>query len=112
MTSTVTSNTASPVKAVLDTAELLEHVLSFLTLHEIVSKSRVARSWKLAIDNSPSLQKQLFLRPSGAKVVSPDSDFSMPSDATRIDVAPDITEEDYLALLHLDGQPTYSTSSS
>lgn len=46
---------------VLDTAELLEHILSFLPLKKLVGKQRVCKSWKALIETSPTLRRLCFL---------------------------------------------------
>lgn len=69
-TSSVTTVTAA--QAVFNTAELLEQILMPLSMCQVISKNRVARNWKSIIEDSPSLQKKLFLHPHDNSVISPD----------------------------------------
>lgn len=62
MSSRSVNSTLGPAQQVFNTTELLEIILSFLPMPQILGKSRVARNWKAVIDNSPALQRQLFLR--------------------------------------------------
>lgn len=57
---------ASPGHAVFNTAELLENILSFLPFKNLFGVMRVSKQFKSAIDNSPTLQRMIFLRLSSA----------------------------------------------
>ena len=62
MSSNAANSTLTPAEQVVNTTELLEHILSSLPMPHVLGKSRVSHDWKALIDNSPTLQKKLFLR--------------------------------------------------
>ena len=49
-------------RAVLDTTELLECILSHLPMKQIFGVQRVSRLWKDAVARSPIIQEKLFLK--------------------------------------------------
>lgn len=64
---------ATPARqATFDTVELLEQILSELSAPTILtSLLRVSQTWRAVIDNSPTIQAKLWLRPQGGNVSSP-----------------------------------------
>jgi hypothetical protein len=62
-TSVPTQPTIDAVGKVIDTPELLESILSHLTVHTLVTSTRVSRTFRNVIHNSPTLLKNLFLLP-------------------------------------------------
>jgi hypothetical protein len=71
-------------KAVFNTIELLEKIISLLPPFEILTKTqRVSPAWKDTIDNSPTVQILLW-RPRGIHALSP-SAHSHQIEATRDD---------------------------
>ncbi|KIW07644.1 hypothetical protein, variant [Verruconis gallopava] len=54
---------ASAVMEVLHTAELLEQILSDLSIDRLLIVKRVCRFWNAVISTSPSLQRNLYQRP-------------------------------------------------
>lgn len=64
-------SSGSSMQKVLKTTELLENILSFLSMRQVLGKARVSRSWKSVIDHSPNIQKSLFLRPHSDEIISP-----------------------------------------
>lgn len=50
-------------KEVLDTPELLENILSFLSFRNTFEVVRVSKKFKIAIESSPTISAKLFLRP-------------------------------------------------
>lgn len=85
MSSSSVTSTPKLAQQVFNTTELLEHILSFLPMPQLLGKSRVTRDWNTVIENSPALQKKLFLRHNGsqAEVVSPDHWFPKPEGWSR-----------------------------
>ena len=53
-------------RAVFDTNELLENILSYLPSPELFVLSRVSKQWSGVIASSPGLQETMFLRPKSA----------------------------------------------
>ena len=53
----------SPLTQVLDTNELLEHIIGFLPFYDIVLAQGVSRHWKAAIAGSRRLQRAMYLLP-------------------------------------------------
>lgn len=53
----------SAIEAVLSTTELLESILHKLPMKDLLFAQAVSKHWKATIDNSPKLQRALFLRP-------------------------------------------------
>ena len=108
MSSNPVKSTLKPVEQVLNTTELLEHIFSFLSMPQVLGKSRVSRNWKAVIDDSPALQKKLFLRhhDGQAEVVSVDHWFYKPPrqypNLTRV-------QSRLLYQLNDDGAPVYTT---
>lgn len=49
-------------RAVFDTNELLENILSYLPLQELFNLQRVSQQWRGVIAASPGLQEKMFLR--------------------------------------------------
>lgn len=49
--------------AVLETTEMLEHIMRFLDMKTLLLSQRVDRRWKATIKGSIMLQKKLFMRP-------------------------------------------------
>jgi hypothetical protein len=87
-----TQPTIDVVGKVLDTPELLESILSHLPVRTLVTATRVSRTFRNVIHDSPELLKILFLLPqrepsetmTGATSKELDSDeFHMPSDDYR-----------------------------
>ena len=62
MSSNAARSALTPVEQVLNTTELLEHIISFLPMPQVLGKARVARNWKAVIGESPALQQKLFFR--------------------------------------------------
>lgn len=61
-------------KAVFETPELLEHIISFLPATVIFAKvQRLSRAWKAAVDASPAIQTKLWLQPQEKTVMRPTS---------------------------------------
>lgn len=57
---------------VLQTAELLEHIMSYLPPFELLTTTiRVCCYWKQTIDSSPAIQEKLWMRSRAASTVSP-----------------------------------------
>lgn len=85
MSSNAANSTLTPAEQVVNTTELLEHILSSLPMPHVLGKSRVSHDWKALIDNSPTLQKKLFLRhnENQNEVLSPDHWFPKPQDWPR-----------------------------
>jgi hypothetical protein len=54
--------TDMPRRAALDTTEILENVLSFLTPVSLFGLQRVSRQWRDLIGSSPLLKEKMFLR--------------------------------------------------
>jgi hypothetical protein len=54
--------TEIPLRVALNTTEILENVLSFLTPFSLFSLQRVCRQWRDLIASSPSIQETMFLR--------------------------------------------------
>ncbi|EME77441.1 uncharacterized protein MYCFIDRAFT_85123 [Pseudocercospora fijiensis CIRAD86] len=54
--------------AVFYTAELLEHILKFLSMKDLLLDQRVCKQWRDVIKQSPELQQNLFFRPREARV--------------------------------------------
>lgn len=52
--------------AVFLTTELLENVLEFLPMRDLLISQRVARKWRAVISDSTKLQQALFMVPRGA----------------------------------------------
>lgn len=61
----------SSTEKVLKTTELLENIISFLPMRQILGKARVSRKWKSVIDHAPSIHSSLFLRPHSDEVIAP-----------------------------------------
>ncbi|KAK4498551.1 hypothetical protein PRZ48_011209 [Zasmidium cellare] len=55
----------TPQQKVFNTAELLEEVLLYLPMKDVLLDQRVCKTWKNGIDGSIKLQKALFMRPAG-----------------------------------------------
>lgn len=51
------------MSAVLDTTELLEHIISFLPRNRVFVDTRVSKHWRNSILDSPSLRKHMWLPP-------------------------------------------------
>lgn len=51
-----------PRRAVLETTEIFENILSFLPPRSIFGVQRVSHQWKNVIASSPTLQEKMFLR--------------------------------------------------
>jgi len=47
---------------VLETTELLEHIISFLPMKKIFTIQRVSKQWRDVIATSPSIEEKMFLR--------------------------------------------------
>jgi hypothetical protein len=109
MSSNAAKNTLTAAEQVLNTTELLEHILSFLPMPKVLGKSRVSRNWKAVIDDSPALHKKLFLRHSGsqAEVLSADHWFSKPQDWPR-NWSQTLSNEQNELFLSLPGKPVYT----
>lgn len=54
---------SSATAKVINTPDLLESILSNLTIFKLVSARRVSKAFQQLIDTSPTLQKSPFLRP-------------------------------------------------
>jgi hypothetical protein len=83
-------------KAVFNTTELLEKIISFLPPFDILTKTqKVSPVWKETIDNSPTVQSLLW-RPRGIHTLSP-SAHSHQIEATRDDerAKVDLENDDY-----------------
>lgn len=59
-------------QAVFNTAELLEAILLRLPTRSLLRCQRVSRTFKATIDDSPALQRALFLLPGTAEDVDHD----------------------------------------
>lgn len=69
-------------RAVFDTPELLENIISFLPMADILSKAqRISRAWKAVIQSSHSIQVKLWLKPEVQQVLQP---FQTVSDPTKV----------------------------
>lgn len=75
-------NPGDPSTKVLNTPELLDNILSFLPLQQVLGKARVSRKWKSVVDYPPQIQQAVFLRPHSNKVVSP-AYYMLPDDPER-----------------------------
>lgn len=49
--------------AVFMTTELLENILWFLPMKDLLLNQRVCRKWQVVIEDTPRLQQSLFFRP-------------------------------------------------
>jgi hypothetical protein len=109
MASNTTTIALAATETALNTTELLEQILSCLSMPQILGKSRVCRKWKSVIDGSPSLQTTLFLRRREGQtgVVSPDRQFRLPEDVLQVAGGMDPSQIQFLFSL-LDA-PVYST---
>lgn len=58
---------------VLNSPELLEQILSYVPMYELLCSQRVCRTWRAIITESPSLQQALFFRPLRSSSVCSDS---------------------------------------
>lgn len=58
-------------KAVFNTPELLENIISFLPQSDILKAQRLSRRWNTAISSSPSIQIKLWLRPRNPPAIPP-----------------------------------------
>ena len=66
------NTTTTACDTVLNTLELLEAVISFLPMRDILSKAQaVSRTWKATIAQSPVIQTKLWLRTPTEEVLSP-----------------------------------------
>lgn len=66
--------TDAPRKAVFETPELLEHIISILPATVILTKvKRLSRAWKAAVDSSPAIRTKLWLQPQEQTVSRPAS---------------------------------------
>jgi hypothetical protein len=100
------SSALTPVAQVFNTTELLEHILSFLPMPQVLGKARVARNWKAVIDESPALQKKLFFRqPDNQTEVFQSVEWS-PQPPIRFDI---LGTEDSNLLFSLVNMPVYNT---
>lgn len=110
MSSHSINSTLGPAQQVLNTTELLENILSFLPMPQILGKSRVARNWKAVIDNSPALQRQLFLRhnESEVEVLWFDHLFPKPLDWAQ-DWLYRLDYEQLSLIVSLEDMPVYTT---
>jgi hypothetical protein len=68
-----THNPISAQLRVFSTAELLEQILSYVPIYELLHSQRVCRTWRAIITESPSLQQALFFRPVHSNYVRSDS---------------------------------------
>lgn len=61
-------------KAVFETPELLEHIITFLPATVILTRvKRLSRAWKAAVDSSPAIRTKLWLPTKGNTVSQPAS---------------------------------------
>jgi hypothetical protein len=106
MSSNAVNNPTSATETVLNTTELLEHILSFLPMIQILGKTRVSRNWKAVVDGSPALQKRLFFRrpDSQAEVIWFDHWFPMPQSWSHL-----LSAEQTDLLCSLVNMPVYTT---
>lgn len=106
MTSHAANNTTSAMEAVLNTTELLEHILCSLPMPKILGKSRVCHKWKSVIDGSPAIQDALYLRRrnDSSEVISPGRWFS-----SQVDLPPNLRDEQIAFVSSLIQTPVYST---
>lgn len=106
MSSNAANSTPTPAEQVINTTELLEHILSSLAMPHVLGKSRVSHDWKILIDNSPTLQKKLFLRhdDNQTEVLSPDHWFPKPQDWPR-----ELDAKQLDLLFSLVNTPVYTT---
>lgn len=59
-------------RAVFDTSELLERIISFVPAREILTKvQRVSRTWKIAVNSSPTLQTILWRKSQATQALPP-----------------------------------------
>jgi hypothetical protein len=52
----------SACQSVLETTELLEHIISFLPMKKIFHIQQVSKQWRNVIATSPSIEEKMFLR--------------------------------------------------
>lgn len=68
-------------KAVFDTPELLENIVSFLPYTEILTKvQRLSRQWKDVVDSSPIIKNKLWMRVPNVTAIQPTSFTRMDED--------------------------------
>lgn len=59
-------------KAVFNTPELLENIVSFLPHTDILTKvKRLSRHWNEVVDSSPVIKTELWLRPQNPTAIQP-----------------------------------------
>jgi hypothetical protein len=107
MSSNAATSVIAAAEQVLNTTELLEHILFFLPMPQVLGKSRVSRDWKAVIDESPDLQKKLFLfqHDGRTEVISPQNWFPKPLGWSQT-----LGTEDLNLLFSMVNAPVYSTS--
>jgi len=59
---TPSASQTATFRAVLETSELLESIISYLSPKELLDAQRVSKQWKNVIVGSPSIQEKLFMR--------------------------------------------------
>jgi len=90
MSSNASNIALTPAQQVVNTTELLEQILSFLPMQQVLGKSRVSRKWKATISGSPALRRKLFLRhrESQAEVLATRQDSWRPKGETKVRFSP------------------------
>lgn len=79
--------TGAARNVVLDTPELLEHIISYLPAVDILaSAQRVSRSWKSATDSSPAIRNGVWMRTQPTKPRWPAGVFQASAESTRIHI--------------------------
>lgn len=63
--------TGAARRAVFDTPELLENIISSLSHVDILKVQRLTRQWQNTVGSSPSIQSKLWLRPQNLTAVQP-----------------------------------------
>jgi len=57
-------------KAVFNTSELLENIISFLPMRDILTKvQRLSRQWKIVVESSPTIRNKLWMTSSKVPAV-------------------------------------------
>ncbi|KAK7177548.1 F-box domain-containing protein [Paraphaeosphaeria sporulosa] len=73
LSTNTTHNSISAKLRVFSTVELLEQILSYVPMYELLHSQRVCRTWRAIITESPALQQALFFRPLHSNSVRSDS---------------------------------------
>lgn len=88
-------------RAVFDTNELLENILSYLPSLELFVLSRVSKQWSGVIASSPGLQEKMFLRSQAPQETWVLNNFIDYSPLPRLDIRA------YRRLVHMFGVPNF-----